>query len=117
MEFPRLVYRSANNHKPVQNADEHAAALADGWYDSVPDAIAKKHTPPPAGNTPEPTKAKPPVPADVQAVLDDLKAKAVGGDVKALQEYAKGIGVKVPAKADAAALYEIIEKALTTPAG
>ena len=42
MDFPRLVYKSAATHKLVANADEHAAALKDGWYASVPEALGQK---------------------------------------------------------------------------
>lgn len=39
MEFPRLVYKGPAVHIPVQNEDEHAEALKNGWYDNVPDAL------------------------------------------------------------------------------
>ena len=41
MDFPRLVYKSAATHKLVANADEHAEALKDGWFASVPEAEGK----------------------------------------------------------------------------
>lgn len=44
MEFPRMVYRSASLHMGVNSADEHAAALNDGWFATVPDALAGKHS-------------------------------------------------------------------------
>lgn len=37
MEFPRLVYRSAKEHKAVNSQAEHGSALSDGWFDSVVD--------------------------------------------------------------------------------
>ena len=45
MEYPRLVYRcpvrgAAFSHKAVADDAERTAALADGWFDSVPEAIA-----------------------------------------------------------------------------
>ncbi len=43
MEFPRLVYRSASEHLLTENDEQYAEAIADGWYGSVPEAIAKKH--------------------------------------------------------------------------
>lgn len=52
MEFPRLMYQGGAA-KTLGVADEAArqAALKDGWFDSVPEAIAGKSdapTPPPA---------------------------------------------------------------------
>lgn len=43
MEFPRLVYRSASDHIAVDTAEQYDSAIADGWYASVPEALAKKH--------------------------------------------------------------------------
>lgn len=43
MEFPRLVYRSANEHKLVEGGDEFNIARKEGWFASVPEAIAHKH--------------------------------------------------------------------------
>lgn len=40
MKFPRLVYRSASEHLLVKDEEQHAAALKDGWFASVPEAIA-----------------------------------------------------------------------------
>lgn len=42
MQFPRLVYRSASDHLLVETEEQHAAALKDGWYASVPEALAGK---------------------------------------------------------------------------
>ena len=41
MKFPRLVYKSASVHKLVANVAEHTAALVDGWFDTVPEALGK----------------------------------------------------------------------------
>ena len=49
MEFPRLVYRSASSHKQVADADEHAQALASGWFSTVPEAMAGKPDDAPIG--------------------------------------------------------------------
>jgi hypothetical protein len=43
MLFPRLVYKSATEYKAVENAQDYAAALSDGWFASVPEALAKTH--------------------------------------------------------------------------
>lgn len=42
IEFPALVYRSASVHLLVHDKAEHAAALADGWFATVPEALAPK---------------------------------------------------------------------------
>lgn len=42
MEFPRLVYRSSSTHELAGDQEQYDALLADGWFDSVPDAIAGK---------------------------------------------------------------------------
>lgn len=42
MEFPALVYRSASVYQLVRNEAEHAAALKDGWFATVPEAVAPK---------------------------------------------------------------------------
>jgi len=48
MQFPTLVYKCPGAHQRpggtyayqgVQDADEHAAALADGWFVTLPEAI------------------------------------------------------------------------------
>lgn len=43
MEFPRLVYQSQSMYMLVEDAKAHAAAMLDGWFHSVPEALAKKH--------------------------------------------------------------------------
>lgn len=54
MELPRLVYKDGGPHErahgtysyaQVKTADEHAAMLADGWYDNLGDALAPKPVP------------------------------------------------------------------------
>ena len=46
MEFPRLVYRATNgkefSHELVENEKEHAYRLAQGWHDTVPEALEKR---------------------------------------------------------------------------
>lgn len=41
MQFPRLVYRSASDHIVVKDEEQHAAALKDGWFASVPECAPK----------------------------------------------------------------------------
>lgn len=42
MEFPRLVYRSASEHTLVDSQEAFDEAIKNGWFASVPDAIAGK---------------------------------------------------------------------------
>lgn len=48
MEFPRLVYKSAESYVVAKDEDEHAAMLADGWHASVPEALDARNAPMPA---------------------------------------------------------------------
>lgn len=68
MDFPTLVYKCPGSHqrpggtysyKGVQDADEHAAALAGGWFATLPEAIEGKlvEVAAPAVDTP-PTRAE-----------------------------------------------------------
>lgn len=40
MEFPRLVYKSADEHQLVADSSELSAACKCGWFASVPEALA-----------------------------------------------------------------------------
>ena len=42
MQYPRLVYKSVTEYLPVEDEEQHADALKAGWFDSVPEANAKK---------------------------------------------------------------------------
>ncbi len=42
MEFPRLVYKSASQHVAVEDEADMQAALAAGWFATVPEALAGK---------------------------------------------------------------------------
>lgn len=57
MQFPRLVYRSASDHLSVETEEQHAAALKDGWFASVPEADAKKNAIAEAETAPAPVSA------------------------------------------------------------
>lgn len=48
MEFPRLVYKSAESYSVANDDDEHAALIAAGWFASVPEALAPRVAPIPA---------------------------------------------------------------------
>ncbi len=43
MKFPRLVYKSADDHKLVDTEADFIEALADGFYASVPEAEICQH--------------------------------------------------------------------------
>lgn len=64
MEFPRLVYKGSAEHKLVENEAQFDAALAGGWFRTVPEAvsgIAAKLAEPPApadDDTAPPTRAE-----------------------------------------------------------
>jgi len=76
MEFPALVYKSDSDYVAVANEDELAAKLAEGYFETVPEALApKKPAAPPASaaaaaTTPAPTDDNAP------ATRDELKQKA-----------------------------------------
>lgn len=38
-EYPRLVYKDAQIHQLVNDDAEFDAAIADGWFDTVPEAL------------------------------------------------------------------------------
>lgn len=67
-EFPRLVYKDKGphqraggsyDHKLVEDQDSFEGALAAGWYESLPEAIAAETAPTPATTAPtEPTAPK-----------------------------------------------------------
>jgi hypothetical protein len=42
MDFPRLVYRSAAVHCAANTEEELDLLLRDGWFASVPEAMAKE---------------------------------------------------------------------------
>jgi hypothetical protein len=45
MEFPRLVYKSASNHVVANDEQQFEQLIADGWFPTVPEAIAGKLNP------------------------------------------------------------------------
>jgi len=42
MDFPRLVYRSAAEHAVAADKEQFDALCEDGWYATVPEALAGK---------------------------------------------------------------------------
>lgn len=76
MEFPRLVYKSASVFVAVESEEDLEAKLADGWFSSVPEALAPKSATAPAAPAALAPK-EPEVPADdAPPTRDELKAKA-----------------------------------------
>lgn len=89
--FPTLVYKCPGNHqrpggtyayKGVKDEDQHAAALADGWFDTLPEAIdgheAKKSQqaePAPVSQTAD---AAPPTRAELEQKAKELGIKFDG---------------------------------------
>lgn len=78
MEFPMLVYKDGGphqrqggtfSHRPVHDAQEMEAALADGWHASLLAALEK-----PAEPVRQPEDAKPPT-------RDELEQKAKELDI------------------------------------
>jgi len=99
MEFPTLVYKCPGSHqrpggtysyKGVQDADEHASALADGWFATLPEAIEGKPT-----EAPAPAADAPPTRAELEQKATELGIKFDGrtGDKK----LAEAIAAKVKA--------------------
>lgn len=43
MDFPRLVYRSADVYRRAENQEAFEALRADGWFASVPEALRGEH--------------------------------------------------------------------------
>lgn len=43
MEFPRLVYKSADEHRVASSQEEFNILRKDGWFDSVPEALRGEH--------------------------------------------------------------------------
>lgn len=88
MEYPSLVYRCPGAHQrmggtyaylPVQDEDEHAKASADGWFDTLPEAIEAHDNPKAA----EPVKAEPaddapPTRAELELKATELAIKFDG---------------------------------------
>lgn len=66
MDFPRLVYKSATEHRVVEAQEEFNLRRKEGWFASVPEAIDGKHE----------AVAKPVIGEVTQPTRDELEAKA-----------------------------------------
>ena len=86
MDLPRLVYRCPGPHvgpskatygaELVSTEEEHSAALAAGWFDSLPEAVDAFFAPPPPPTEPAP------VDDDVPPTREELEAKAAELGIK-----------------------------------
>ena len=88
MDFPRLVYKSAAEHVAVETQEEFDLFCKDGWFASVPEALAGKH--------------------EVEAVIDEA-APATRDE---LEVKAKELNLKFSKKATDAELGQLITAAL-----
>lgn len=90
MQFPRLVYRSAALYMLADDQAAHDALIADGWFASVPEALAGQHAapPPPAPAEAQPVDDSPPTRAEMESKATELGIKFDGrwGDKKLLAE-------------------------------
>lgn len=66
MEFPRLVYKSAAEHRVVETQEEFKLLCEEGWFASVPEALDGKHE----------VVAEPVIDEVTQPTRDELEAKA-----------------------------------------
>jgi hypothetical protein len=86
MQFPRLVYRSASVYELADDSNQHEKLLSEGWFASVPEAMAPK----------APEKVEPEGPA----TRAELEAKATE------------LGIKFNGRTKDAGLARMIEQAL-----
>ena len=90
MEFPRLVYRSASVYELAEDSEQHDKLLSEGWFASVPEALAPK----------APEKAKVEPEDNGPATRAELEAKATE------------LGIKFDGRTKDAGLTKLIEQAL-----
>lgn len=107
MEFPDLVYRCPGEHtckggsyksKQVKNEAEHAAALADGWFDTLPGALEGK-----------PAKLAEPVVKTADETAPPTREE--------LKQKAADLGIKHAHNVTDAKLAELIAAKLAEPVG
>lgn len=106
MDFPNLVYKAAGPYarpggtyayKPVANDEELSAAMADGWFCSLAEAVAYKDLP-----TYSVAKVDEVIPAiDAPPTRQEMEAKA------------KELGIKFDGRTTDKVLLSKIEAALT----
>jgi hypothetical protein len=73
MDFPRLVYKSAEEHTVADTKEEFTSLIKDGWFASVPEALDGKHA---AVAKPEVLdETSPPSRAELEQKAKELKIK------------------------------------------
>lgn len=76
-DFPRLVYKSPTTHQLVEDEEQFDAALAEGWFSTVPEAIKGV-----ADKPVDTTKADDSVDDSAAPTRDELEAKATELGIK-----------------------------------
>lgn len=66
MDFPRLVYKSAAEHRVAETQEEFNLLRKEGWFASVPEAIDGRHE----------VVAEPAIDEVTQPTRDELEVKA-----------------------------------------
>jgi len=74
MNFPRLVYKAADNHVLAEDQGQYDALIKDGWFGSVPEALAKTKAQPAKATAPT-AKEAPPTRAELEAKAKELGIK------------------------------------------
>lgn len=112
MEFPRLVYRSASDHLLVKDQDQYDDAMADGWYGSVPEAVARAHLPDVAG-VPQTESDRQLQEAAEAARLAAIEAEKQSATPRSeLETQARELGLKFDGRNSDASLSRMIDEAL-----
>ena len=80
MNFPRLVYKSAAVHQLAKTQEEFNAFRKEGWFATVPEAIAGKHDEPleESGDDSENDEVAPPTRAELEKKAKELGIKFDG---------------------------------------
>jgi hypothetical protein len=72
MDFPRLVYKSAAEHRSAASKEEFDLLRKEGWFASVPEALAKEHA---VADEPAADEAAPPTRYELEAKAKELGIK------------------------------------------
>lgn len=123
MNYPTLVYRRWRGerkvmcdaeYKGVYSAEEHLAARADGWFDSVPEALAPPQQPDASRAEPQ----EPPEPEILRQTaaqvfeLQEAPPDDAPPTRAELEEMAKELGIKVDGRWSDARLRTLIDEKL-----
>ena len=96
MQFPRLVYKSADKYQLAADIEAFDSLVSAGWFATVPDAIAGKTAP--AVATPEPDLGP------VDEVTAPTRAE--------MEQKATELGLKFDGRTSEAKLMRLIDEAL-----